>query len=136
MIERKKGGDSLTSSADSACQRLNSVSEDADDFMLAVNYVKDKDMEKINMQLNDMYICACTDFLLSVMDFFVKNKPVVAVDETEKLVQKEKDVMAPLEPIQEEEEQFAGLQSQRFPADCLKFFRIVHWTNSQFQTWR
>ena len=56
------------------------------------------------MLLNDMYLCVCTDFLLSVGDFFLKNKPVMSTEGDDKLEQVEKAITAPLETIQEEDD--------------------------------
>ncbi|XP_063715273.1 intermembrane lipid transfer protein VPS13C-like isoform X3 [Symsagittifera roscoffensis] len=134
MMERKKKIDSLSNSGDYATARMDSIPEQTREgsladqsanstYMIAIDYAKEGDEEKIDMLLNDMYLCVCTDFLLSVGDFFLKNKPVMSTEGDDKLEQVEKAITAPLETIQEEDDdgnENGQLEAGAVVADAVK----------------
>ena len=89
-------------------------------LMISFDYAKEGGKEeRIELQVNNMYICVCTDFLMSIADFFLKNRPSMPANETEERANEaEKALTAPLDTIQEEPNDVSSDEAQALVA-CL-----------------
>ena len=112
MIERKQVANKenepeqrFKSSGGSGDLHVDNSSPSSKEEMLMISFDYEKQgstEERIDLKVNNMYICVCTDFLMSIADFFLKNKPSMPASDAEKTIQAEKALTAALDTIEEE----------------------------------